>query len=88
MRGTMPDTRTDTRQEVIRENVRDVSRRTWTGGGKLISGGIMAGSAMIARTIAAFPNVEEGSPTAILTWVVFAFGVILAIWGLLDRADR
>jgi hypothetical protein len=87
MRGTMPDTRQETRQEVMRDTVREVNRRTSTGAGKLISGGIMAGFAVLARTVAAFPNVEEGSPTALLTWVVFAFGVILAIWGLLDRSN-
>ena len=87
MRGTMQDTREETRQEVMRDTMRDMGRRTRTGGGKLISGSIMAGLAVFARTLAAFPNVEEGAPTAILTWIVFAIGIILVIWGILDRGE-
>lgn len=87
MRGTIQETRQEEKQEAMRDTMRDVSRRTRTGGGKLISGSIMAGLAVFARTLAAFPNVEEGSPTAILTWIVFAIGIILVIWGIADRGE-
>ncbi len=85
MRSTIE--RPEVRDETERDTMRQVTRRTVSGGGKLISGSIMAGLAVLSRTQAGFPNVAEGSPTAILTWIVFAIGIILVIWGILERVE-
>ncbi len=85
MRGTIE--RPETRDEFERDTMRQVTRRTVRGGGKLISGSIMAGLAVLSRTQAGFPNVIDGTPTAVLTWVVFGIGIILVIWGILERVE-
>ncbi len=83
MRGTIQETRPET----TRDTMREVTRRTVRGGGKLVSGSIMAGLAISARTLAGFPNVIDGTPTAVLTWIVFGIGIILVIWCILERVE-
>jgi len=63
------------------------SLRSGGGGGKLLSGSILASISILAQVNSSANNVAEPLITQILIWIFIVIGILLILWGLFERVD-